>query len=109
MVTEQKGNSSGCWMESEMRGRRTQYEIYWEILSFCRTARSFTSIVGRCNLNSAIALEYLQFLVMKGYLTRLEEGDRTLYKTSENAGDYLNLFTKLYRELFDKSPEFKLR
>ena len=54
-------------------------------------ARSLTSIVGRCNPNSAIGLEYGEFRVLKGYLTRLEEGDRTLHKTSDNAGDYLSL------------------
>jgi len=39
--------------------RRTQYEIYWEILVFCKTPRSFTSIVHRCNLNSKTGQDYI--------------------------------------------------
>ena len=34
-----------------MAERRTQYEIYWEILVFCKTPRSFTGIIGRCDIN----------------------------------------------------------
>ncbi len=43
-----------------MRGRRTPYEIYWEILVFCRTPRLFTAIVNRCDLNSRLGQEYLR-------------------------------------------------
>ena len=34
-----------------MRGRRTPFEIYWEILVFCRTPQSFTGIINRCDVN----------------------------------------------------------
>jgi predicted transcriptional regulator len=88
--------------------RRTEYEIYWEILSFCRTGKTLTHIISRCNLNSRIVSPYIDFLSAKGYLSRLNEGERNLYETTQKANEYLTLFTKLYRELFDNSPQFKL-
>jgi predicted transcriptional regulator len=91
-----------------MRGRRTPYEIYWEILVFCRTPRLVTSIVNRCDLNSKLAQEYLGVLTGKGYLAVIREEERTLYQTTENAREYLSLFATLHRTLFDENPGFKL-
>jgi predicted transcriptional regulator len=45
-----------------MTERRSQYEIYWEILTFCRNGKSFTAIINRCNLNSKTGQEHLEFL-----------------------------------------------
>lgn len=91
-------------------GRRTEYEIYWEILSFCKSGRTFTQIVSRCDLNSKVAQEYIDFLSSKGYLSRSSAGagERGLFLTTEKAGAFLKLFTSLYQELFENSPEFKL-
>ncbi len=88
--------------------RRTQYEIYWEILVFCKTPRSFTSIVHRCNLNSKTGQDYIEFLTLKGYLSRTVDGEKTTYIATGRAGDYIALFTRLYQTLFDTIPEFKL-
>ncbi len=90
------------------QGRRTEYEIYWEILSFCRSGKTFTQIIGRCDLNSKNGQEYLDFLSEKGYILRSNEGERNLYKTTGKAGEFLDLFARLYQELFDRGPEFKL-
>lgn len=91
-----------------MSGRRTAFEIYWEILVFCRTPQSFTGIINRCDLNSKTGQEYLRFLVEKGYLAEVAEGDRTRYVATERAGEYTALFGSLYRKLFDAPPRFKL-
>lgn len=91
-----------------MPGRRSQYEIYWEILVFCRSPRSFTHVVNRCDLNSKLGQEYLEFLAKKGYLSAVQEGDRTLYQTADRAEEYISLFSTLYRTLFDEHPGFKL-
>ena len=56
-----------------MKGKRTQYEILWEILTYCKNPRTFTSIIHRCNLNSKIGQEHISFLEDKGYLRRFEE------------------------------------
>ena len=69
-----------------MKGRRTQYEIYWEILTFCKNPRSFTSIIHSCNLNSKIAQEYIEFLIKKSYLLKNEENNRMMYLTFKLAG-----------------------
>ncbi|MCX6681944.1 MAG: hypothetical protein NTY71_03025 [Methanoregula sp.] len=51
-----------------MTGRRSTYEIYWEILVFCKTPKLFTGIISRCDLNSKTGQGYLGFLAGKGYL-----------------------------------------
>jgi predicted transcriptional regulator len=91
-----------------MAERRTPYEIYWEMLVFCRTSRSFTSIINRCNLNSKTGQEYLDFLTGKGYLTAVQDGDRTSYVSTGKAAEYIETFTRLYQSLFDTIPGFKL-
>ncbi|MEN6342465.1 MAG: winged helix-turn-helix domain-containing protein [Methanospirillum sp.] len=91
-----------------MRIRRSPYEIYWEILVFCKTPRSFTAIINRCDLNSKTGQEYLEFLVAKGYLSAATEGGRTLYAATARASEYITLFTQMYRNLFDTVPGFKL-
>ena len=91
-----------------MAERRTQYEIYWEILVFCRTPRQFTAIINRCNLNSKIGQEYLEFLSGKGYLSVLQEGEKTSYLSTAKAADYTETFSRLYQSLFDTIPGFRL-
>ena len=91
-----------------MAERRTPYEIYWEILVFCRTPRPFTAIINRCNLNSRIGQEYLEFLAGKGYLSVLQEGEKTSYVSTPKAAEYIEIFTRLYRSLFDTIPGFRL-
>ncbi len=88
--------------------RRTPYEIYWEILVFCKTPRSFTSIVHRCNLNSKTGQDHIGFLTDRGYLSRRTDGEKTTFVATECAGEYIALFTRLYQALFDTIPEFRL-
>jgi len=91
-----------------MNARRPSYEIYWEILTFCKAGKSFTQVVGRCDLNSKIGQEYVDFLVSKGYLSRVQEGDRSLLRTTSAASVYLDTFARLYQSLYQNAPEFKL-
>jgi predicted transcriptional regulator len=91
-----------------MKQKRTHYEIYWEILTFCKSPRSFTSIINRCNLNSKIGQTHLEFLKKRHFLTEAENEGMTLLKSTEQASQYTALFNKTYRELFDDTPEFRL-
>jgi len=88
--------------------KRTHYEIFWEILTYCRTPRSFTSVINRCNLNSKIGQTHLNFLKQRGFLAEIKSGDMTLLKSTEQAGEYIALFNKTYKQLFDDTPEFRL-
>jgi predicted transcriptional regulator len=90
-----------------VNNRRTQYEIYWEILTYCKTPRFITQVIQRCNLNTKIGQEYIDFLVAKGYLTKTLEKDKILFTTPAAKG-YMETFMKLYLELFKNTPEFKL-
>jgi predicted transcriptional regulator len=91
-----------------MAERRTPYEIYWEILAFCRTPQSITAIINWCDLNSKTGQEYLDFLTGKGYLSAVREGDRTCYASTPKAAGYIETFTRLYQDLFDRIPGFRL-
>lgn len=91
-----------------MSGRRTIYEIYWEILVFCKSPRAFTAIINRCDLNSKTGQEYLAFLIAKGYITTVKDGEKTSYLSAPSAGEYISLFSSLYQKLFDDQPEFRL-
>jgi predicted transcriptional regulator len=88
--------------------RRTQYEIFWEILSYCRGGRSFTQVINRCDLNSKIGQEHIEFLLGKGYLTKVQSKEKALLKTTEKANEFMQPFERMYLELFQNSPEFKL-
>jgi predicted transcriptional regulator len=88
--------------------KRTHYEIFWEILTFCKTPRSFTSIINRCNLNSKIGQTHIDFLKQRRFLIGVENGGMVLLKSTEQAKEYVALFNKTYRQLFDDTPEFRL-
>jgi len=91
-----------------MAERRTPYEIYWEILVFCKTPRTFTGIISRCDLNSKTGQEYIAFLIAKGYLSQQKDGDKSRYVATDGARDYIALFSELYQKLFDTIPGFRL-
>jgi len=91
-----------------MTGRRTSFEIYWEILVYCREPKTFTNIINRCDLNSKIGQQHIQFLTSKGYLHVEEKGEWTTYTATERSREYVSLFSKMYGTLFDELPGFKL-
>ena len=91
-----------------MSGRRTVYEIYWEILVHCKNPRTFTAIINRCDLNSKTGQEYLSFLMSRGYLAAADSGERKTYQSTPRAAEYIALFSSLYQKLFDAGPEFRL-
>jgi predicted transcriptional regulator len=91
-----------------LKGRRTLYEIYWEILTFCRVPRTFTSIIHRCSLNSDIGKEHIGFLLEKGFLNRYEEDNGNLHRTTDDAKPFMEAFRHMYLELYNRGPEFKL-
>lgn len=91
-----------------MKGKRTLYEIYWEILTFCKNPRTFTSIIHRCSLNSKIGQEHIGFLLSKKFLRRFEEETKVLHETTEKSYEFLEAFKNMYLELFNEGPEFKL-
>ncbi len=91
-----------------MKGKRTLYEIYWEILTYCRNPRTFTNVIQRCSLNSKIGQEHLGFLLDKGYIKRYEEEGQKYLKTTESANPFLEAFKEMYLGLFNRGPQFKL-
>lgn len=91
-----------------MSGRRTIYEIDWENLVYCKTPRSFTGIINRCDLNSKTGQDSIEFLAGKGYLSAVKEDGKTRYSSTPAAGEYIALFSSLYQKLFDTGPGFLL-
>ena len=91
-----------------MTGKRTLYEIYWEILTFSRNPKTFTNIIQRCSLNSKIGQEHIGFLLEKEYLQRFEEEGQNYLRTTDKAKAFLEAFKEMYLELFNRGPQFKL-
>ena len=91
-----------------MKGKRTLYEIYWEILTYSKNPKSFTGIIHRCNLNSKIGQQHIGFLEEKGYLERIDDQGRNLLKTTAAAKPFLDAFKQVYLELFNEKPDFIL-
>ena len=91
-----------------MSGRRTVYEIYWEILVYCKSPRSFTAIINRCDLNSKTGQEYLEFLLSRGYLIHSVENGKAQYKSAPESAEFISLFSSMYQKLFDTAPGFRL-
>ena len=91
-----------------MSGRRTVYEIYWEILVYCRSPRSFTAIINRCDLNSKTGQEYLEFLLSRRYLIHFVENGKAQYKSTPESAEFISLFSSLYQKLFNTGPGFRL-
>jgi predicted transcriptional regulator len=92
-----------------VKERRTVYEIYWEILVYCRKARLLTQIVQRCNLNSNTCQGYLDFLLNKGYLRLSTESDLVAYETATKARGYLEMFGSIYQELYGAPLQFRIK
>ena len=88
--------------------KRAHYEIFWEILIFCKIPKSFTGIINKCNLNSKIGQTHIDFLKKRHFLVQVENEGITLFKSTERASQYITFFNKTYRELFENSPEFRL-
>jgi predicted transcriptional regulator len=92
-----------------VKSKRTLYEIFWEVLTYCRNPRTFTNIIQECSLNSKIGQEHIDFLLKKGFLLRFEENGQNLLRTTERAKPFLDDFKSIYFELFNQNPKFKLR
>jgi hypothetical protein len=50
----------------------------------------------------------VNFLKERGFLTTLENEGKIHLQSTERANQYVELFSEIYQELFDNSPEFKL-
>jgi len=92
-----------------LKERRTVYEIYWEILVYCKKPRLSTQIVQRCDLNSKTCQGYLDFLLSKGYLRLVTESSVVTYQTTAKAEDYLGMFGSMYQELYGAPLQFRIR
>ena len=92
-----------------VKERRTVYEIYWEILVYCRKPRLFTQIVQRCDLNSKTCQGYLGFLLNKGYLKMSGESNLVAYETATKSKDYVGLFSSIYQELYGAPLQFRIK
>ena len=107
-----KSNLENYWIDPEvmiLKERRTVYEIYWEILAYCKTPRLSTQIIQRCDLNSKTCQGYLDFLLNKGYLRLVNESSVITYLTTAKATDYLGVFGSLYQELYGMPLQFRIK
>ena len=50
----------------------------------------------------------MDFLKSRRFLTEIHEQGMNLLKSTDTAKEYIALFNKTYRELFDNTPEFRI-
>jgi predicted transcriptional regulator len=76
--------------------KRTPYEIIWQVLEYCKEPKKLTQIIQGCNLNTNSATRYLNLLLTKELLLKVNDTYRTLKK----GVTYLELIEKIYEALF---------
>jgi hypothetical protein len=59
-------------------------------------------------MNSKTGQEYLEFLIAKRFLTTVMDSGKTSFVSTQEAGEYIALFSLLYQRLFDTPPDFRL-
>ncbi|MBS7624914.1 MAG: winged helix-turn-helix domain-containing protein [Candidatus Bathyarchaeia archaeon] len=79
-----------------MVSKRSRLELYLEVLraidrGVCRP----TNIMYKCNLSWTNCKEILNFLAKKNLVSVIEEGNRKLYKLTENGKDLLENFSRV--------------
>ena len=69
--------------------RRTRNEILLDILKLCCESRRVTQIVYLCNLNFKIYKKHLNYLIEKGWISKMNK----LYTTTEIGKQNLEILT----------------
>ncbi len=75
------------------RIRRSRFEIFAEILKLASGEHvNITRIVYRANLNFKLAQIYLEYLVERGMIERLEIDGRIRYRTTERGREFIRKY-----------------
>jgi predicted transcriptional regulator len=76
-----------------MNEHRSEIQIIYDILLFCRNGALKTHIVYKCNLNFKIIAKYLEKLIEKGLLSLM--GDNKYYTESPKGFQFIVSFENM--------------
>ena len=83
-----------------MRKYRNRLCIMAKMLEIAKGGTLKTPIMYKANLNSAQLDEYLSLLLETGLLEAVNEGEKTLYRTTANGLHYIQAHKKLTALIF---------
>jgi len=81
--------------------RRTNDEIFSEILKLCVKGTNKTRIIYQANLNSVVVKSHLDNLMKNGFIESVRDGSRIVYKTTSRGLELKGMFEKLQTEMSD--------
>ena len=90
---------------SSRTSRRSQFEIWAQVLEACTSAgRTQTSLLHLLRLKTAAIKEVLEFLVGGELIAKIQNsnGDSSLFKTTPRGEEALLAYYKLLRDYFAK-------
>ncbi len=79
--------------------RRTDDQIFSEILKICTKGASKTRIIYQANLNYNMVKSRIDNLVRSGLIEAVHDGSRTLYKTTPRGLEFKGRFEHVHNEL----------
>ncbi len=79
--------------------RRTNDQIFSEILKICATGATKTKIVYQANLNFRTSKPYLDKLMKNGFIEAVRDGSKVIYKTTPQGLDLKWRFEQFHGEL----------
>ena len=79
--------------------KRTNDQIFSEILKICMDGATKTRIVYQANLNFRTAKPYLDKLMKNGFIEAVRDGSRVIYKTTPQGLDLKGRFEQFHGEL----------
>ena len=90
--------TSGLETTRERRKRRSDLEIFSEILQIAMSGAKKTRIVYGANLNSRIVNKYIESLQKAGFLSSPEKTG-SVYRTTEDGRNYIRYMQSLKKSL----------
>ena len=79
--------------------RRTNDQIFSEILKICVNGAGKTKIVYQANLNFRTAKPYLDKLMNNGFIEAVRDGSKVIYKTTPKGLDLKGRFDQFHGDL----------
>ena len=81
--------------------RRTNDQIFSEILKLCIKGTNKTRIIYQANLNSVKVKSHLDNLMENGFIESVRDGSRIIYKTTSKGLELKGMFEKFQTEMGD--------
>ncbi len=79
--------------------RRTNDQIFSEILKICTKGATRTRIIYQANLNYNMVKSHIDNLIRSGLIDAVRDGPRTIYRTTPKGLEFKDRFEHVHKEL----------